>query len=99
MSTFTQYRPTRSGVLYPKDTLHAPNLTCIHASRESICLSQPEHGMLPVRQMVLRCEVPNPSTTSRERGTHVLSSGLRVALFCEHAQISEGVCTRQKSST
>eukprot|EP00983_Pelagomonas_calceolata_P000907 32803-Pelagomonas_calceolata.AAC.1 len=42
----------------------APNLASIHASRESICFGQLEHGMWPVRQMVLRCKLPNPSSTS-----------------------------------
>eukprot|EP00983_Pelagomonas_calceolata_P059377 1145901-Pelagomonas_calceolata.AAC.2 len=59
----------------------ALNLESIHASRESISFTQPEHGMWPDHQMVLKCKLPDPSTTSYEKGTHMLSSGLRIALF------------------
>eukprot|EP00983_Pelagomonas_calceolata_P037238 1136248-Pelagomonas_calceolata.AAC.2 len=58
------------------------------AGRASIlCLvsfSQSEHGLRPVHEMVLKCKLPRPSTTSPMRGTHMLGSGLRVA---QHASI------------
>eukprot|EP00983_Pelagomonas_calceolata_P000086 2598-Pelagomonas_calceolata.AAC.1 len=41
----------------------------MHASRESISFSQPEHDVWPVHQMVLRCKLPDPQAA--KKGAHM----------------------------
>eukprot|EP00983_Pelagomonas_calceolata_P079793 1154869-Pelagomonas_calceolata.AAC.3 len=49
--------------------------------------------------MILRCKLPDPSTTSQKRGTQMLCTGLRDVFFCvQHAYTFKEICASQTGS-